>query len=187
VRFLNNYKLKRSVALLTAVLLFSANVHAANWLQLQGTEPEGAEQLAKVWGFVQVQYQDDSSTPDALDRYIPPKLIGPNLDSQSAFNVNRARIGVRGVAMPLDQKINYFLLLEMGNNGITEPEGSFEGNRCQYHLQSPEGSPVPGGSFQVPGCRRRAAGYSRIRLHQLHVGNAADDARTVCESKLHTE
>ena len=152
MRFLNNYKLKRSVALLTAVLLFSANVHAANWLQLQGTEPEGAEQLAKVWGFVQVQYQDDSSTPDALDRYIPPKLIGPNLDSQSAFNVNRARIGVRGVAMPLDQKINYFLLLEMGNNGITEPEGSFaKATDASITFNHLKGARFRAGLFKYPG------------------------------------
>jgi hypothetical protein len=118
VRLLINYR-HLLTGVLSAGLLLSANANAANWLQLQGTEAEGAEQLAKVWGFVQVQYQDDSSDPNPADGYIPPKLIGPNLDTQSAFNVNRARIGVRGVAMPLDQKINYFLLLEMGNNGIT--------------------------------------------------------------------
>ena len=101
------------------LLVLSANAFGANWLTLQGTEPEGAEQLGKVWGFVQVQYQDDSSDPNPAGGYIPPKLIAPDWESQSQFNVNRARIGVRGVAMPIDQKINYFLLLELGNNGIT--------------------------------------------------------------------
>jgi hypothetical protein len=114
-----------SGSLFMGLLVLSANALGANWLTLQGTEPEGAEQLGKVWGFVQVQYQDDSSDPNGAGGYIPPKLIGPNLESQSAFNVNRARIGVRGVAMPIDQKINYFLLLEMGNNGITAPGDSF--------------------------------------------------------------
>ena len=120
-----NYKHLLSGVLLAGMLAVSGGARAANWLQVQGTEPEGAEQLGKVWGFVQVQYQDDSSKPNAAGQFIPPKLIGPNLQTQSAFNVNRARIGVRGVAMPLDQKINYFLLLEMGNNGITEPTGAF--------------------------------------------------------------
>jgi len=107
------------------MLALSANAFGANWLMVQGTEAEGAEQLARVWGFVQVQYQEDSSDPNSSGGYIPPKTIGPNLTTQSSFNVNRARIGVRGVAMPLDQKINYFLLLELGNNGITAPTSSF--------------------------------------------------------------
>jgi len=87
-------------------LLSSGTLLAANWLMVQGTEPAGSADLARVWGFVQAQYQKDYSDPNATGGYIPPKLIGPNLDSQSAFNVNRARIGVRGVAMPLDSKIN---------------------------------------------------------------------------------
>ena len=155
-------KFESSVALLAALLLFSANAHAANWLQLQGTEPEGAEQLAKVWGFVQVQYQDDSSDPNGAGGFIPPKLIGPNLQTQSAFNVNRARIGVRGVAMPLDQKINYFLLLELGNNGITEPEGSFakatDASITFNHLQ---GARFRVGLFKFPG--------SEEGLQAIHV------------------
>jgi hypothetical protein len=138
--------------LLTGLLAISAGANAANWLQLQGTEPEGAEQLAKVWGFVQVQYQDDSSDPNSDGEYIPPKLIGPNLDTQSTFNVNRARIGVRGVAMPLDQKINYFLLLEMGNNGITEPEGSFaKATDASITFNHIKGARVRAGLFKYPG------------------------------------
>jgi hypothetical protein len=137
---------------LSCSLLLAANANAANWLALQGTEAAGAEQLAKVWGFVQVQYQDDSSDPNPANGYIPPKLIGPNLDSQSAFNVNRARIGVRGVAMPLDQKINYFLLLELGNNGITEPEGSFaKATDASITFNHLKGARIRAGLFKHPG------------------------------------
>jgi hypothetical protein len=139
-------------SLLLGLFAFSGNASAANWLLLQGTEAEGAEQLAKVWGFVQVQYQDDSSDPNPAGGYIPPKLIGPNLDTQSAFNVNRARIGVRGVAMPLDQKINYFLLLEMGNNGITEPSGSFaKATDASITFNHIPGARVRAGLFKYPG------------------------------------
>ena len=123
---MNTYNFKKQIVAGTVcigLLLSSVTTFGANWLTLQGTEPAGAEKLAKVWGFVQVQYQDDQSDPNPAGGYIPPKLIAPDWKSQSAFNVNRARIGVRGVAMPLDQKINYFLLLEMGNNAITEPGG----------------------------------------------------------------
>ncbi len=97
------------------------NSQAANWLMLQGTEPDSSAPRAKVWGFVQAQYQKDNSDANATDGYIPPKLIGPNLTSQEQFNVNRARIGVRGTGFPLDGKTNYFLLTEFGNNGITAP------------------------------------------------------------------
>ena len=142
MRHQNKHRKILSGSILLGLLALSANALAADWLSLQGTEPVGAEQVAKVWGFVQVQYQDDSSDPNGAGGYIPPKLIGPNLDSQSAFNVNRARIGVRGVAMPLDPKINYFLLLELGNNGITEPEGSFakatDASITFNHLKAPE-------------------------------------------------
>jgi hypothetical protein len=134
------------------VTLASGPVNAANWLMLQGTEPAGSADLARVWGFVQVQYQKDYSDPNPAGGYIPPKLIQPNWDSQSAFNVNRARIGVRGVAMPLDSKINYFLLLEMGNNGITEPGGSFakltDASATFNHIK---GARVRAGLFKYPG------------------------------------
>jgi len=134
------------------LLLLSANALGANWLTLQGTEPEGAEQLAKVWGFVQVQYQDDSSDPNGAGGYIPPKLINADFESQSQFNVNRARIGVRGVAMPIDQKINYFLLLEMGNNGITEPGDSFtKATDASVTLNHFDGARFRLGLFKYPG------------------------------------
>ncbi|MEJ2171553.1 MAG: phosphate-selective porin O and P [Woeseiaceae bacterium] len=149
-------------SVLLALLALSTNAFAANWLLVQGTEPQGAEQLAKVWGFVQVQYQDDSSKPNDAGGYIPPKLIGPNLDTQSSFNVNRARIGVRGVAMPLDQKINYFLLLEMGNNGITEPEGSFaKATDASITFNHLDGMRVRAGLFKYPG--------SEEGLQAIHV------------------
>jgi hypothetical protein len=149
-------------SLLGGMMLLSTNAFGANWFQLQGTEPEGAEQLAKVWGFVQVQYQDDASDPNPGGGYIPPKLIQPNWESQSAFNVNRARIGVRGVAMPLDQKINYFLLLEMGNNGITAPENSVaKATDASITLNHIKGARVRAGLFKHPG--------SEEGLQAIHV------------------
>lgn len=144
------------------LLLLSANALGANWLTLQGTEPEGAEQLGKVWGFVQVQYQDDSSDPNPAGGYIPPKLIQPDWESQSQFNVNRARIGVRGVAMPIDQKINYFVLLEMGNNGITEPGNSFaKATDASITLNHLKGARIRAGLFKYPG--------SEEGLQAIHV------------------
>ena len=123
----NIFKKTLSAAAVVAGLSAIQVAEAANWLMLQGTERPGAAGRAKVWGFIQAQYQNDSSDPATIgpdtDAYIPPKLIGPNLTSQEQFNVNRARIGVRGIGMPLDSSVNYFLLAELGNNAITANDG----------------------------------------------------------------
>ena len=162
---MNTYNFKKQIvagSVCIGLLLSSVTTFGANWLTLQGTEPAGAEKLAKVWGFVQVQYQNDQSDPNPAGGYIPPKLIGPDWKSQSAFNVNRARIGVRGVAMPLDQKINYFMLIEMGNNGITEPGGSFvKATDASVTFNHLKGARVRAGLFKYPG--------SEEGLQAIHV------------------
>ena len=133
-------------------MLAGTAAQAANWLMLQGTEPAGAAARAKLWGFVQVQYQKDFSDPSSGGTYIPPKLIGPNLESQSAFNVNRARIGVRGSNFPLDSKTNYFLLLEMGNNGITYDGDSFaKATDASVTFSHIPGARIRTGLFKYPG------------------------------------
>jgi hypothetical protein len=133
-------------------MLAMGQAQAANWLMLQGTEPAGQAARAKVWGFIQAQYQNDNSDANAAGGYIPQKLIGPNLSSQSSFNVNRARLGVRGTGMPLDSNVNYFLLLEMGNNAITEGGGSFaKVTDASITLNHLKGARVRAGLFKYPG------------------------------------
>lgn len=137
----------------------SLSAQAANWLMLQGTEPRDAAPRAKVWGFIQAQYQKDNSDActdaacgPAADGYIPPKLIGPDLDSQEAFNVNRARIGLRGQGMPLDGNVNYFILAEFGNNGITAANGgSARLSDASITLNHIKGARVRLGLFKTPG------------------------------------
>jgi hypothetical protein len=151
-----NFKKKLLIKTIGVTLLSCAStVQAANWLMLQGTEPEGQAARAKVWGFVQVQYQQDYSDPSNApnpDGYIPPKLIGPNLDTQSAFNVNRARIGVRGTGLPLDSKVNYFILAEFGNNGITAPGGYTAAlTDASITLNHIPGARIRAGMFKYPG------------------------------------
>lgn len=139
-------------AVATAALIAASNSHAVSWLMLQGTEPSSAAGRAKVWGFVQTQYQKDFSSDAANGNYIPPKLIGPNLTSQEQFNVNRARIGVRGTGMPIDPKVNYFVLTELGNNAITAAnEGSTFITDASVTLNHIPGARVRMGLFKTPG------------------------------------
>ena len=134
-----------------ALLSGASTVQAANWLMLQGTEPAGQSARAKLWGFVQVQYQKDTSDPNANGGYNPPKLIGPNLDDQSQFNVNRARIGIRGTGFPLDSKVNYFILAEFGNNGITYGDDGKHLTDASITLNHIPGARVRMGLFKTPG------------------------------------
>lgn len=120
-----NFKKSMLTAACAVALGAAAPAMATNWLMVQGTEKAGAAPRAKVWGFMQPEYQRDESDPNAAGQYIPPKLIGPELTSQQSFNIRRARIGVRGLAMPIDPKVNYFFLVEFGNNAITAPGDSF--------------------------------------------------------------
>ena len=144
----------KKIAVLMATLgsIAATDSQAANWLMLQGTEPESSVPRAYVWGFVQVQAQKDESTPNSTGGYIPPKLIGPNLSAQEQFGVNRARLGVRGTGFPLDGKVNYFLLTEFGNNGITSPGGG--GARltdASITLNQIPGARIRAGLFKTPG------------------------------------
>ncbi len=126
---------------------------SANWLMLQGTEAhkQGESKRAHVWGFIQVQYQHDNSKPNANGGFIPPKLIGPGLNDQDGFNVNRARIGVRGTGFPLDSKVNYFILAEFGNNGITYPANGRHLTDASITLNHIPGARIRVCQFKYPG------------------------------------
>lgn len=149
-----NFKMTCLALGLTTCLIAPA-AHSANWLMLQGTEPDGAADAVKVWGFIQAQYQkntSDENTTDATGGYIPPKLVGPNLTSQEQFSVNRARVGLRGTGFPLDSNVNYFLLTEFGNNGITAGNGgSGHVTDASITLNQIPGARIRVGLFKTPG------------------------------------
>jgi len=120
---------KLTLATLMASTLGTA--HAANWLVLQGTEPPGQAKRIHTWGFIQFEYTNidnrkiKSTVPAsaALDgKYIVPNQVAPDLQTHESFNIKRARLGARGNPFPLDNKLNYFLLAEFGNNGITNTD-----------------------------------------------------------------
>lgn len=136
----------------TLTFAVAGPAHAANWLMLQGTEDPAAASRAEVWGFIQAKYEKDFSDANAAGGYVPPKLLGPELDSQDGFNINRARVGVRGTGFPLDSRINYFVLLEMGNNGITHGEGGFAKlTDASMTLNYIPGARIRAGLFKTPG------------------------------------
>ena len=154
-----NYTKKLIIKSIGLTLLSCASVtHAANWLMLQGTEPEGQSERARIWGFVQPEYQTTKGTNIKAGPWAGQNAIfnqiGPDLKSDSQFNLRRARIGVRGTGFPLDAKVNYFLLAELGNNGITRPgggTGSVKMTDASITINYIKGARIRAGQFKTPG------------------------------------
>jgi hypothetical protein len=147
-----NFKKLTMAFAVAGAMLAAGNAEAVNWLKLQGTEGPGSGGRAKVWGFLQPTYQHDSSPGTAPE----PTRIGPNLQNQDQFQLLRARIGVRGTALPLDDDINYFIMAEFGKNGATD--GGIYGQRTPTRLMDASvtvskirGARVRFGLFKTPG------------------------------------
>lgn len=163
-----NHNKKLVVRAIGATLLtLASSVQAANWLALQGTEPEGQSKRAHVWGFVQPEYQSTSGSEVAAGAWKGQNAIfnqiGPDLKTNKSFGIRRARIGVRGTGLPLDPKVNYFLLAEFGNNGITRVggDGSAKVTDASITLNHIPGARIRVGTFKTPG--------SEEGLQAIHV------------------
>ncbi len=102
---------------------------ADNWLFLQGTEPDGQGAKPRVWGFIQPQYQYTDGTGLRGGDWDGQKAVfnqvGVERESHSDWYLFRARLGLRGKLISETSKINYFLLTEFGDNGITHYADEF--------------------------------------------------------------
>ncbi len=156
----NNNIFKKTLAAATIVAGLSAIqvAEAANWLMLQGTERPGAAPRAKVWGFIQPEYQSTDGTKVAAGAFNGNDAIfnqiRPDLNGSSDLNVLRARFGIRGVSMPLDSNVNYFFLAETGNNGVTRyANAGTAGMRmtdASVTLNNIKGARIRIGQFKAP-------------------------------------
>jgi len=128
---------KRSITGLVAAfvtpLMLSGGAQAANWFKLRGTEPGGTAHTLQVWGFLQPQFVKDYSDDieGAVGQLAPangtkpiPGTIPPDRTSQQSFYMRRARIGIRGTMVPVSNDIDYFILTEWGQNGVTRDGGA---------------------------------------------------------------
>lgn len=160
----------KHLALATAcgagLLGIAGGAQAANWLMLQGTEPAGAAARAKVWGFLQPEYQQTSGTELKFGPWRGSdavfNMIRPDLKTDSTGNILRARLGVRGTGFPIDSNVNYFLLAEFGNNGVTARDNaSVKMTDASITFNHIKGARVRVGQFKTPG--------SEEGLQAIHV------------------
>ena len=150
-----------------ALLSSSSQLSAANWLMLQGTQPEFVSpkgvivpyrsKKPKVWGFIQANYRKDSGSQfiaaDGKNK-TPFSLLNPDVNNQSGMNIFRARVALRGMA-DNENKVNYFVMTEFGNNGINNPAGHSEASTyftdASITLKHVPYAKVRVGKFKYPG------------------------------------
>ncbi|MDG6774217.1 porin [Thiomicrorhabdus sp. ZW0627] len=159
------YKFKKTALLFAlAGALGAQSAQAANWLMLQGTEKDHQGPRAKVWGFVQADYMQTDDTKLKAGPYVGKSAafnqLGPQLTSSQGFNIRRARIAVRGNNFPLDEKVNYFLMAEFGNNGITTGGKASQGQLtdASVTLNHIPGARIRAGLFKTPGAEEGLQG-----------------------------
>jgi len=121
-----------------ALLVSCAQLDAADWLMLQGSQPEMVapkgvsvpyrSKIPKLWGFIQANYKNDRGdvqiSPTGVNQ-TPFSLLNPDLKDQSGFNVFRARLALRGMADD-ENLVNYFFMTEFGNSGVNNLAGHRE-------------------------------------------------------------
>ncbi len=157
-----------SVICAVVALMVTGPAQAVNWLKLQGTEPPDASARARIWGFIQPQYQAADGTRLQAGGWSGQNanfnVVAPDRKSESQFQLRRARIGVRGTGFTLDSNVNYFFLAEFGNNGITAPGNGKSAGRitdASVTLSHIPGARIRVGQFKFPG--------SEEGLQAIHV------------------
>lgn len=113
----------QSIAVTLAVCL-PLSAHAANWVDVLATEPADAAAI-KPFGFVQPTYTHIDADPlsgmggaatSANGQYQIQNQVGPTFEDTDQLQFLRAQFGLRG---RLTDKINYFLLTDLGHNLTT--------------------------------------------------------------------
>ena len=192
-----NIKLKKIIIAVIANCLLLSPDYAANWLMLQGTEKESSAPRAKVWGFLQPTYMQTDGTKLPVNGWTGQdpqfNVHQPDLSSESTFQLQRARIGVRGVGFPLDPKVNYFLLAEFGNNGITNPGGGSGSARitdASVTLNHIKGARIRVGQMKIPMSEEVYQGiftfnyinFTNVANQQLVERPFQTDGTTACDT-----
>ena len=112
--------LARRAFLVVLSILVGGSAQAANWLMLQGTEPESAPAY-RPFGFIGIDYQQTrgSMLPAGpwKDQPLVLNQIPPNLDTDSTLQFSYVRLGLRGRL--LDGRVNYWVSPLAGDNPIS--------------------------------------------------------------------
>lgn len=175
-------KRKLLAAAVLATISHAPASMATNWYEVYQTEPIGAPAYT-LWGFIQPQFVHNTGgavyglggAPQAktYNGQVPVfNMVGPDLTSKDQGQFFRARPGVRGALA--NDMVDYFLLAEVGNNGITK-NGFYNG---AYNERSFVMSDATVTLNYIPGARIRL-GLGRLPLgEEAMLGEPALDYTT---------
>jgi hypothetical protein len=146
-----NFK-KTAFAVLVASLPLAAN--AANWVDFLASEPADSPK-AKLFGFIQPVYTYYDAEPLAglggaaapdNGKYQLQNLVQPTFEETEQFQFLRAQFGVRG---RITDKINYFLLTDVGHN-LTTVQKPLMVTDASVTLDYIPGARIRAGLFKLP-------------------------------------
>jgi phosphate-selective porin len=145
-------KTKRIAAMLAACLPLP--VQAANWVDVIATEPANAS-VYKPFGFVQPTYTYIDADPLAgmggaaastNGQHQIQNQVGPNFENADQLQFLRAQFGLRG---RLTDKINYFLLTDVGKN-LTTVQHPLMVTDASMTFSFIPGAKIRAGLFKLP-------------------------------------
>jgi Phosphate-selective porin O and P len=145
-------RIKTIAAMLAASLPLSA--HAANWVDVLATEPADARPI-KPFGFVQPTYTYIDADPlsgmggaaiSTNGQYQIQNLVGPTFENTDQLQFLRAQFGLRG---RLTDKINYFLLTDVGHN-LTTVQHPLMVTDASMTFSFIPGAKIRAGLFKLP-------------------------------------
>ncbi len=184
--------MKRKLVVFALLGALSQASLATNWLEVENNEQPGAK-AAHFWGFIQPRYTHNSGGPveglaapkpamTSYNGHLPlSNLVGPDFTHQNYAQVARARPGVRGIVPGTDDKVNYYVLTEFGENGLTEWKEAPTSYR--YHPVLTDAT----ATYNTSAMRFRL-GLGRLPLGeeamQGEVGSAYADLTTVSDQLL---
>ena len=141
-----------------AVMTVAQSASAANWIKLQGVSPALAP-LVSVSGYFEPAYTYLPGTAAANGQVPHLNQIAPNFTSSNSFNINRARLMIRG---NINKDISYFLAAEFGNNAFTHIGGAYTPALMDGHVTFSHYIPgvrVEAGIIRAPGPEQAMQGY----------------------------
>lgn len=124
---------------------------AANWVQVLGTEPADTG-LFKPFGFIQPTYTYYDADPmqggnSAINgKYQIQNLVQPTYERKEQFQLFRAQFGARG---NLTDKINYFVLTDLGKN-LTTVQHDLMFTDASLTFNFIPGARIRAGLFKLP-------------------------------------
>lgn len=143
-----------SLLMAACIPVLPLDAHAANWLELFGNESPDAP-LIRPMVILQPTYTYIDADPISglqgpyssyNGQYIYNNQVSPNFEDHSQFQFMRARFGARG---KLTDKINYFAIIEAGNNLLTSQRDVMLSSLSLTFNHLP-GARIRAGLFKLP-------------------------------------